>query len=102
MGTRDRSSLIGFVLFWLVLGTGCWLGILVAHSAGFGSSRAASVHAASTRHPHRQHVATQASASPTISSIFAKSSPSLRGYDPRKLRTLIATGDRSEERRVGK
>jgi poly-gamma-glutamate synthesis protein (capsule biosynthesis protein) len=29
----------------------------------------------------------------TLSSIFAKSAPPLHGYDPRKLRALIATGD---------
>jgi hypothetical protein len=93
MGTRDRGSLIGFALFWVVLGTGCWIGILVAHSAGLGNGPAAGVHASSTRSRTRHHAAVPSSGALSISSIFASSAPSLRGYDPHKLRTLIATGD---------
>ena len=93
MGTRDRASLIGFALFWVVLGAGCWIGIMVARSAGLGNGPAAGVHASSTRSRTHHHAAVPSSGALSISSIFASSARSLRGYDPHKLRTLIATGD---------
>jgi hypothetical protein len=92
MSTRDRSSIVGFILFWIVLALGCWLGLYIVHSAGIGRSHVPAVHAAAkpTQTPaaHTTH-----SSGVTIGSIFAARPPSLKGYDPHKLRTLIATGD---------
>lgn len=86
---RNRTELLGFAGFWIVVALGCWLGYIVATAAGIGSSHrihraAIAVHERAARPKH---------AGLTLASIFAASPPSLAGYDKRKLRTLIATGD---------
>src|SRR5438270_5676068 len=94
MGNRDRSTIIGFVLFWVVLGIGCWVGLLIAHSMGLGQGPASSAGAAPAKAHTTRHAPEKARAPQlTLQSIFASGSPRLSGYDPRKLRTMVATGD---------
>lgn len=84
----NRVQLLAFAGFWVVIGIGCWLGYVAASAVGMGAPRAHKVAAAAPKPTHR----------PTppglsLASIFAPRAPSLAGYDRRKLRTLIATGD---------
>lgn len=91
MRMPDRSAIIGFIGFWLVLGLGWWAGMALVRSAGIGGVGAPATRAAGTqRHVGETPVASRRL---TVASIFSARPPSLAGYDRRKLRTLVATGD---------
>lgn len=87
---RDRSSLLAFGAFWLIIVLGCLVAYWAVNALGFsGSPAAAPVHARTAR-----RVSSRPGPPPlTVRSIFAARAPSLARYDHRKLRTLIATGD---------
>jgi capsule synthesis protein PGA_cap len=93
MGGQDRSTVIGFALFWVVLGAGCGIGMLIVHAAGLGRDANPRVQAAPAR--STPHGIIRKSPAPALSlqSIFTPGAPRLGGYDKRKLRTMIATGD---------
>jgi poly-gamma-glutamate capsule biosynthesis protein CapA/YwtB (metallophosphatase superfamily) len=91
LGSRERSSVIAFGAFWVVIALGVLLGYAVVQALGVGG-RAAGV-SASARHPARHISRDRTPPALTVSSIFAANPPSLARYDRRKLRTLIATGD---------
>lgn len=76
-----------FAAIWVVVGLGCWVGYNAVHSAATGGSAQKPASAASHRPAERQPPPL------SIASIFSARSPSLAGYDRRKIRTLVATGD---------
>lgn len=88
-GGSNRAQLAAFIGFWLVVGIGCWLGYLLATSVGLGPPHSAAASSTSTPRP----TTTPAARELSIASIFAPRPPSLHGYNKRKLRTLVATGD---------
>jgi poly-gamma-glutamate synthesis protein (capsule biosynthesis protein) len=92
---RERSTIIGFALFWVVLALGVWIGLLVVHAAGIGRSAGpVAAHArAAAAGTHTPFTLTHALPRISIASIFSQRPPSLKGLDAHKIRTLIATGD---------
>lgn len=76
-----------FLGIWVVVGLGGWLGYRAAQPSGSAGHGTAAVHIAQAASPHREPP------SLTIASIFSAQAPSLAQYDPRNIRTLIATGD---------
>jgi poly-gamma-glutamate synthesis protein (capsule biosynthesis protein) len=94
MGKRDRSTVIGFALFWVVLALGCWLGLHLVQGAGIGRAPSTGAHAASASAGVRHLGVRRAVSHPlTIQSIFSSGEPSFAGYDKHQIRTMIATGD---------
>jgi hypothetical protein len=87
---RDWSSLLGFLAFWVVVGAGCLVAYRVVDAIGLRGGQAARAAPAAV---HHRAAVPRSRGAFTISSIFAARPPSLAGYDKRKLRTIIATGD---------
>jgi len=79
------------LIAWAVVGFGAWLGFRVVHSAA--PTARASIHVGSPRGRAGNNALVREPPPLTISSIFARRPASLAGYDPRRLRTIIATGD---------
>jgi len=90
---RDFASIFAFATFWVVIAIGCWLGLRIVHAMGWtGTDQRSSqpAPAISTAHGSVSHLAPPQL---SLASIFAPQPVSLAGYDQRKIRTLIATGD---------
>jgi hypothetical protein len=87
---RDWTTLLSFLAFWVVIAAGCVVAFRVVDALGLRGGQAARA-APVVRHQAVRPA--RASSGLTIASIFAAQPPSLAGYDRRKLRTIIATGD---------
>lgn len=78
-----------FAAIWLIIGAGVWAGYRSIPGGLFvDGSGAVPTHAATAQIKPRREPPPF-----TIASIFAARPPDLRGYDRRRIRTLIATGD---------
>lgn len=90
MPQSDRSTLVAFSVFWVILAMAVAVGYVVARGVDTGHRVAAPTvthpHRIDVRHPNRGNGL-------TLAEIFSSQWPSLKGYDRRQLRTLVATGD---------
>ncbi|MGI8968344.1 MAG: CapA family protein [Chloroflexota bacterium] len=89
---RDRTSLMAYSAFWLVIIVACLAGLGVVRALGLGGAPAAVKAKQVHRVVHHPRQAPKVTAL-TINSIFAAHGPSLAGYTPSQLIHLIATGD---------
>ena len=87
----DRTTLLAFAAFWVVIAFGAWLGYTLVHASGLAGKSVTSSSVQQTR----LHRSSRTIVPPplSISSIFAAQAPSLAQYGRKNLRTIIATGD---------
>jgi poly-gamma-glutamate synthesis protein (capsule biosynthesis protein) len=88
--SRDWTTLLGFVAFWIIIIVACLVAYWAVGALGLTGAKATS----STPVPkHRLTRTVSTARTLTIGSIFAAQPPSLAGLDRRRLRTIVATGD---------
>jgi hypothetical protein len=89
-GQANRSAVLAFGAFWVVIALGCLLGLQVVRAMGLSGGTTTAAPAAT---PPQHHQSVAAPHPLTLQQIFSARPASLGGYDRRKLWTLIATGD---------
>lgn len=88
---RDRTTLLAFAFFWVVVGFGGWLGYSLVQASGLSGNAGMSSTSATTT-PLRS-IGPTVPPPLTVASVFAAQAPSLAQYGRNNLRTIIATGD---------
>src|SRR5450759_2932336 len=87
----DRTTLLAFACFWVVIGFGGWLGYSLVQASGLAGHAVKAATAVVT--PQRPSTGGGVPPPLTVASVFAAQAPSLARYGRANLRTLIATGD---------